>query len=278
MCANIRHHNQLIHRISLLIESRLIKKNEGAVLLALASHSNPKGLCFPSQSRLAQITGYKRETVNRLIKRLESRFISKNSNRRPVAVNGKTYYPRTIYKIFTGTITKMVKSALDKLSSSGKSDHSAPLKNDHTNKPSVTQENTVMQSPKGSVHKFDLKLIVKNAIEHQRQHISTLRQRSAKALGLKRWQIKMGLRKPDHIIEREEKNRKKVRKAHEQQAHARALFDKLQNKLIAYRIEPSAFTLDDFNELESLLMNKALNANLNALAQHNLDLFKEKNS
>ncbi|MFE4522005.1 helix-turn-helix domain-containing protein [Cytobacillus firmus] len=55
------------------IESPTFAELEGNLyktLIAIASHQNDEGLCYPSQDRIAKLCGTSRETVNRRIKKL----------------------------------------------------------------------------------------------------------------------------------------------------------------------------------------------------------------
>ncbi len=68
---------------------------ERSVLLALCwDHTDAKG-CYPSQDRLALMTGYRRRHVNNLLKRLEEIGIIKRHKKR---TKGK--YEKTSYALF----------------------------------------------------------------------------------------------------------------------------------------------------------------------------------
>lgn len=281
----IRHHNQIIHRLNLLIEAKHVRKNVGSVLLALANFANPKGLCFPSQTSLSEITGYKRETVNRLISKASKlNLISKSSNRKPLTVGNKTYFPRTIYKINTQMISKLVKSIFKMTTSAkkpketSKTDHSATLKNDHTNNPTgILRSNTVAKAKPSNVI-LSLSQILSKATQNEQEHHNKLRHSSARKRGLKDWQVSKGLRKSDTQIKQEQKTSKLNSKARERVRPLIELFTNLQNKLAAYhpKINPKAFSTDDLNQLNEIkekLLALNVNPPVNVMADYRLKEF-----
>lgn len=48
-----------------------VKATDSVVFIALATHIDNEGVCFPSLRTLERITGFKRSTIIRSIKRLE---------------------------------------------------------------------------------------------------------------------------------------------------------------------------------------------------------------
>lgn len=272
----IRHHQQLIKRIEILINTKSIRKNIGSVLAVLASYANKDGFCFPSQSTISQLTEYKRETVNRLIKKLtEQGFITKSNNRKPLFIKDKVYFPRTVYKINAPKITKMLKvtfdeakkvkmiadakykikkAKLDKLAKAAKTDHSATPKTDHTiNSIKILNKNTAPTSTPNRKLSFLDKLFT-NANAHEENHQQKLKLRSARAKGFKSWQIAKGIIKSDKTIKLERKRGDTLRKA---RLAVKPLLDNLSQlhaKLTKWnaKANPNAFTQDDYKALESL--------------------------
>ena len=215
-CTNVvRHHQQLVFRVQLLEENKIIRPNVAHVLLALASFANAKGFAFPSQSTLAKMTGYKRETINRLLNKAASlKFISKTQNRKPFHFNGKTYCPRVLYKFNIGKITKLVgdeirqvKKALNTQKKASGNDHSAIKKTDHTNKPSAkTNLNTTAENKSRSM---TLNEILSNAILSCVRHQTKINHTTARKHGLKRWRIENGLEKCPKQLAKEQSIAKK---------------------------------------------------------------------
>lgn len=68
---------------------------ERAVLLALCWDHTDKGGCYPSQERIALMTGYRRRHVNNLLKRLEGVGLIR---RKKARTKGK--YEKTSYALF----------------------------------------------------------------------------------------------------------------------------------------------------------------------------------
>lgn len=245
---DIRHHNQIIFRINTLIKHNAVRKNVGSVLVALASHANKQGLCFPSQDRLAAITEYKRETVNRLIKRLtDTGIISKSENRKPITKNGRTYYPRTIYKINIQMITRLVKSVLTK---QAKNDHTAYAKNDHTNNSTSKDINTATE-PKPQSKVLSINKIIHNAVAHEVVHTDKIKRESARKHGLKLWRIAKGLVKSTETIKAERKIGKANANVRDKFKPLLDKFTELQAQLMKWHqtASPSAFTASDHQEL-----------------------------
>lgn len=61
-----------------------LKTSEKFVLVAIAEHANPSGVCFPGQQRLSAMTGYEASTVVRALKRLEADgVLARTERRRP---------------------------------------------------------------------------------------------------------------------------------------------------------------------------------------------------
>jgi len=72
---------------------------ERAVLLALCWEHTDKGGCFPSQSRISLLSGYRERRVRDILASLESQGLIKRT-RRSFGARGKP----TVYRLF-GTIT-----------------------------------------------------------------------------------------------------------------------------------------------------------------------------
>lgn len=297
----IRHHQQTIKRIEILINMKCIRKNVGSVLAALASYANKSGICFPSQSTISDITDYKRETVNRLIKKLEALgFIKKHNNRKPLIINDKVYFPRTIYKICIDKITKTLKSKFDdakklkliadakhklkkakeaKLERQAKTDHSATPKTDHTNKQAIKRLNINTATKDKPVSKLSfLDKLFKNANAHEENHFNKLKIRSARQRGFKNWQVKNGLIKSDEAIKQERKASNALSKARQAVKPLLDSFSTLQAKLMQWnaKINPNAFTDRDHKELERVkreMVNKNIPLPTNVIADYKLNEF-----
>ena len=296
----IRHHQQLIKRIEILINTKSIRKNTGAVLAVLASFANKHGICFPSQTTISQLTEYKRETVNRLIKKLaEQGFITKSDNRKPLFIKDKVYFPRTIYKINAPKITKMLKATFDaakklkmiadakykikkaKAASKvkqAKNDHSATPKTDHTiNSIKLLKINT---TPKAApVRKLCfLEKIFKNANQHENNHFDKLKLATARRKGIKTWKINNGLIKSDSVIKQEQKASKVMKKARDLVKPLVTRVTELQAKLMQWNstVSANSFTKDDYNTLERLkaeLKERRTPVPVNVIADYKLNEF-----
>lgn len=296
----IRHHQQTIKRIEILINTKSIRKNTGAVLAVLSSYANKAGKCFPSQSTISEATGYTRETVNRLIKKLtEQGFISKTDNRQPLFIKDKVYFPRTIYKINIPKITRMLKVTFDaakqlkmiadakykmkkaklaKQEIKAKTDHSTPPKNDHTiNTIKLLKKNT---TPTASPNrKFSLlENIFKTANQHEDNHLDKLKLRAARTKGIKTWQVNNGKRKSDSAIKQERKAGSLLRKARQTVKPLLDTFTRLQTKLMQWnaKVNPNAFTNDDYKALESIksdMQANKLQVPVNVIADYKLNEF-----
>lgn len=280
----IRHHKQVIGRINILIKENAIRKNLGAVLIALANFANKNGSCFPSQETLAQSTGYRRETISRLTDKLETfNWITKTANRKWVFVNGGYYLPRTIYKINITAITKKVKAIFDagkkkKLlheakerlakakafkaketlikqdNEAVKSDHSAPQK-------AVTQSlkrlkdinNTAQRAtPKSGFSSVDE--IIKDADQHEQAHMKKVRHSASKRNGLKNWQVQNGKAKSTQTVNRERKASGILKRARDL---VKPLIDRitaLHTKLMTWHptVNPTAFNKADHEALKAV--------------------------
>lgn len=296
----IRHHQQTIKRIEILINTKCIRKNVGKVLAALSSYANKDGKCFPSQSTISKVTGYTRETVNRLIKKLtEQGFIFKSDNRQPIFIKDKVYLPRTIYRINIAKITKMLKVTFDtskklkmiedakykmkkdKLANfelNVKTDHSAPPKNDHTiNSIKLLKKNTTLTASPS--RKFSLlENIFKTANQHEDNHLRKLKLRAARTKGIKAWQISNGQRKSDNAIKQERKAGSIMRKARQTVKPLLDTFTRLQTKLMQWnaKVNLNAFTNDDYKALESIksdMQANKLQVPVNVIADYKLNEF-----
>ncbi|MED4619576.1 helix-turn-helix domain-containing protein [Priestia megaterium] len=88
------------------IHSGLIKQvgaNRLAILLAIVSHMNEEGQCFPSQAKIAELTGQGRATVQRNLQELcEVEFNGQKLLHKEL-VGGKR--KKTVYTITAGAIT-----------------------------------------------------------------------------------------------------------------------------------------------------------------------------
>lgn len=296
----IRHHQQTIKRIEILINTKSIRKNVGAVLAALASFANKSGICFPSQETIANITGYKRETINRLVKKLSDLgYIKKTDNRKPLFVKDKVYFPRTIYKINIPLITKTLKCAFDaakklkmiadakyKLKKSkadsklkqAQNDHSATPKTDHTiNSIKLLKINT---TPKAApVRKLSfLEKIFKGANEHENKHLDKLKLTAARRKGIKTWKINNGFIKSDSAIKKERKAGSIMKKARDIAKPLVTSFSELQAKLMQWNptVNIKSFTKDDYLKLESLkveLKERKIPVPVNVIADYKLNEF-----
>ena len=89
------------------IHSGLIKEvgaNRLAILLAIVSHMNEEGKCYPSQERIAQLTGQGRATVQRNLQDLcEAEFNGQKLLHKELVGSG--IRKKTVYTIASGLIT-----------------------------------------------------------------------------------------------------------------------------------------------------------------------------
>lgn len=283
----IRHHKQTIGRIKILIEQKAIRKNIGSVLIALANFADKCGQCFPSQDTLAEITGYRRETISRLTDKLATHnWLTKTNNRKNLFIGGKYYFPRTIYKINIAAITKKLKAIFEagkkkkllhealeqqakakafkqkqaakeqavEVIKSDKSDHSAPLK-------AVTQslkrlkdiKNTALRaSPNSGFPSVDE--ITSDADQHEEAHQKKVRHTASKRNGLKNWQVQNGKAKSTQTVNRERKASSILKRARDL---VKPLLDRitaLHTKLMTWHptVNPTAFSKADHEALKAV--------------------------
>lgn len=298
---NIRHHRQTISRIQILVDKKAIRKNVGSVLTALANHANKNGFCFPSQETIGAITGYRRETVNRLTKKLnELGFIRKTANRQPIFINNKAYLPRTTYVINVKKITEMIKPLLE-ASKKKKLVHDAVArmkkskaakakaqtdKNDHSAiTKTVTQTTNVLKelnntaldaSPKSGILSID---DIKNeTIKHEEAHQKKIKRIAARRSGLKAWRVSKGLEKSTETVRRERKAGNLMKMARQSVKPMLDKFTALTTKLMAWHPKgnPTAFTKSDYELLESVkaeMIDKQVRPPANPLVDYKLNQF-----
>jgi DNA-binding transcriptional regulator YhcF (GntR family) len=135
----IRHSAALVSAIELLISTKMIKSGPGRTLQAIALFWNPQGQIYPSQQKLALMTGVARRTIITHIQALTDAGIITTSARFKKHTDGTVSCASLNYAFVQSKLGELfakarlaLKKAAVAAAKSQKKDHIAPLENDHT--------------------------------------------------------------------------------------------------------------------------------------------------
>jgi DNA-binding transcriptional regulator YhcF (GntR family) len=257
----IRHSAPLVSAIETIIDTRVIKKGLGRTLQALAIHWSPKGKIFPSQDRLAALTGLDRRTIVTHIQLLKDAGAIRVLKRPNIIINGQQVRQTMVYEIIESFIGAMFKKARMVLKEAAKKkalkDHLAPSKKDHINS-SYEQgkdlKNTVsVNATRGFLEKRY------EAIRSELEHLGKIATDSAYKAVTKRNQIARGERLSD-----EEAARRKAMAAKNAPVRAKAMSvsDKVRSyetALLTWNATKTGFTKAMYTELTTVYQSMVSN-------------------
>jgi DNA-binding transcriptional regulator YhcF (GntR family) len=210
----IRHSAPLVSALETIIDTRVIKKGLGRTLQALAIHWSPKGQIYPSQDRLAALTGIDRRTVVTHIQKLKDLGIIRVIKRPNIIVNGQQMRQTMVYIFVETAIGDLFTKARETLKRIAKAktqkDHLAPSKKDHLNSSIKIEQgkdlnNTVSKMSATRVF-LEKKL---EAIQSELNHLGKLATTAAYTAATKRNQIARGERLSDEEAARRKAMAKK---------------------------------------------------------------------
>lgn len=248
----IRHSAPLVSAIETLIATKTIKGGLGRTLQAIAIHWSPKGQIFPSQQRLADLTGIDRRTIVTHIEKLREMGAVKTMPRPNIVVNGQQVRQTMIYVIVESFIGELFNKARAVLKEAAKKkaqkDHLAPSSKDHTNRfPYGTQgkdrDNTVLKAAQVFLQKR------LEAIQSELNHLGKLAVSSAYKAAVKKNKIARG----EVLTDEEKARRDAIAKAELEKLKPLAKINKtvqaLEKALITWNATKTGFTDAMYSEL-----------------------------
>lgn len=220
----IRHSEPLICAIETIIAAKAIQKGLGNTLIAIAQHWNREGRIFPSQERLAQMTGVARRTIVTHIKELVDMRLIRTETRPNVMINGQQVRLSNLYHFNADAIGDLLALAKKTLRAAAKKiakrftqkDHLAPDQKDHTISSPKGKQEKIKNTPKEDLSLVFLEKRLK-AIQSEIAHKTNLKVQAAYKAAVKKNQIARG-----EILTDDEKALRAVQAARNAELHAKS--------------------------------------------------------
>lgn len=259
----IRHSAALVSAIELLISTKMIKSGPGRTLQAIALFWNPQGQIYPSQQKLALMTGVTRRTIITHIQALTDAGIITTSPRFKKHADGTVSCASLNYSFVQsrlGDLFAKARLALKKAAVAAakrqKKDHIAPLENDHTIS-SIEHGPTDLKITVRSALLDWFKSQISKALQSESNHQGVIAKKAAYEAVKKRNRIANGQEFTD-----EEKARRKaiadaVRPERERAASTGERILELSKALLTWTRSKTGFDKAQHAELMTLTANGA---------------------
>lgn len=257
---SIRHSAALISAIDLMIQTKAIKPGIGKTLQAIAVFWNPEGRIYPSQSKLAAMTGNHRRTIVTHIDKLIKLGIIQTRPQPSRNIQGKQVASSLIYSFNSTKLGQLFKQARDVLQKAAiklakqkakQNDHTRRIEKDHTIKANAYEKKITVTAKLCDWFKS----LCQTAIQHEASHLENVIRKKAYDAAIQRNLIKAGkvfspseIKKRAEQAERDKPEREQAAKAHQKMVE-------LTKRLRESKFIPDRFTKEMGVELLQLTSN-----------------------
>lgn len=257
---SIRHSAALISAIDLMIQTKAIKPGIGKTLQAIAVFWNPEGRIYPSQSKLAAMTGNHRRTIVTHIDKLTRLGIIQTRPQPSRNVQGKKISSSLIYIFNTTKLGQLFKQARDVLKKSAiklakqnatQNDHTQKIEKDHTIKAKAYEKKITVTAALCDWFKS----LCQKAIHDEASHLENVIRKKAYDAAIQRDLIKAGkifspseMKKRATQAELDKPERQRAALIHEKMVD-------LTKRLRESKFIPNRFTKEMASELRQLTNN-----------------------
>lgn len=260
----IRHSAALVSAIELLISTKTIKSGPGRTLQAIALFWNPQGQIYPSQQKLALMTGVARRTIITHVQALTDAGIITTSPRFKKHADGSVSCASLNYSFVQsklGDLFAKARLTLKKASVAAvkrqKKDHIASQKSDHTISSSEHGPSDVKITVRSALLDW-FKSQISKSLQSESNHQGDIAKKAAYEAVKKRNRIAKGQEFSD-----EEKARRKaiadaIRPEREKAASTGERIIELSKALLTWTRSKTGFDKAQHAELMTLTANGAL--------------------